>query len=311
LHRRQLLTGLLSSALLAQSWPVSSSVSTKLWRPRLGLQLFTVRNALQNNPQSVIKNIAEIGFQSIQGSSIKNAQMYRPIGEQYGLSMSSSHISIDDFITDTGQLKARAKDKIATIVKLKLKNIIISSPFKFFDSPPISKVPMTEYFNFYHQLANAIKSLSPMLREYGVSLSFHPHSVEFFTSNSTSAFEILKNKLSAEELGFEIDAFWASLAGQNPAELISSLGNRCNSLHLNDRAAEVANSFDAMQLFMNLPQASVAVGSGIIDFESVLSVAKAHRIENLYLEQVKIGNNYIEELKTSFSNSSKLIYKVR
>ena len=75
--------------------------------------------------------------------------------------------------------------------------------------------------------------------------------------------DVLVERFDPKKVGFEIDVFWVSIAGVDPAKTIRDLGARVRLLHLKDKAKGTANSFQESQV---KPEAFAEVGSGVVDF---------------------------------------------
>ena len=83
--------------------------------------------------------------------------------------------------------------------------------------------------------------------------------------------DILVERFDKKLVGFELDVFWLSMAGQDPVKTIQKLGPRARLLHLKDKAKGTANEFQERNV---KPEAFAEVGSGVVDFPGILAAAK-------------------------------------
>jgi len=79
---------------------------------------------------------------------------------------------------------------------------------------------------------------SESLGEKGLRLAYHPHGYEFRPEAGGTAFDVLLKESNSKTVVFEVDTFWAEVAGQNCAQLIARLGSRVRLLHLKDLRKE-------------------------------------------------------------------------
>ena len=109
--------------------------------------------------------------------------------------------------------------------------------------------------------------------------------------------DLLVERFDPKKVGFEIDVFWLSIAGEDPAKTIRDLGPRVRLLHLKDKAKGTANSFQEGQV---KPEAFAEVGSGVVDFPGVLAAGQAAGVAHAFVEQDQTPGDPLESLKKSY-----------
>lgn len=101
-------------------------------------------------------------------------------------------------------------------------------------------------------------------------------------------------------MDFEMDIYWVVSAEQDPVTWLKKYPNRFQLCHVKDRKKGVAPK-------PGEPNLSCIVGTGSIDFASILKEAKKHGMKHYILEQeayekapiecVKEGADYLTSLK--------------
>jgi sugar phosphate isomerase/epimerase len=105
-------------------------------------------------------------------------------------------------------------------------------------------------------------------------------------------------------VAFELDAFWVSVAGLDPAEFIQKLSGRVPLIHLKDKAAGTPVMYKE-----SVPPATFKeVGSGVMDFPKLLRAAAAAGVEHYFVEQDQTPGDPVDSLRKSFGYLSKLNY---
>ena len=81
-----------------------------------------------------------------------------------------------------------------------------------------------------------VNVVQPKLAAEGISLGFHNHSREFMLSDYG---QIMHEEMQKRtKLAFEIDTYWAFVAGRDPIEVLEQLKDRVSVIHLKDGTAE-------------------------------------------------------------------------
>ena len=104
-------------------------------------------------------------------------------------------------------------------------------------------------------------------------------------------------------MGLEMDVFWVSVAGHDPAELLGKLTGRVPLVHLNEKAKETGVLY--REGMKGMPY--LEVGHGVIDWPKVLAAAAAAGVKHYFVEQDQ-STDPVESLRQSFAYVSKLSY---
>ena len=247
----------------------------------LGLQLYTVRDALVAHPQQTIEAIQQAGYKQVELTDTQQLPQLVPIFQGLGVSIHSAHI-LPPFITGNwdplvsmGVARPPQSYTLEKIVEqaasYELQYLVF--PFIF----PQNRGGL----DFYRTLAEKLNALGETCQKAGIQLCYHNHSFEFQPMEDTTPFEVLVKESEADLLKFEIDVFWVSLAGMDPAQFIRDHGARVRLLHLKDKAPGVPKTYDN-----TLPlEAFRPVGSGSLDFVAILSAAEAVGVAHCFVEQ--------------------------
>jgi sugar phosphate isomerase/epimerase len=131
------------------------------------------------------------------------------------------------------------------------------------------------------RVAREMNEWGDSLAKSGMRLAYHPHGYEFRPEAEGTAFDVLLKETNPKTVFFEVDTFWAEVAGQNCAELITRLGRRVRLLHLKDlRKGAKTGVFTGA----SADEDSVALGDGLIDWRAVLPAAQKAGVEQYFIE---------------------------
>ena len=273
------------------------------YKNNLGVQLYSIRQQLTDNPGEAFEQLARIGYQHVEWFDVTTLDKLAPLAKSNGLPISSAHV-LSPYITGNKLMQAvipndlNSPEKlIEKLNKFNIKHLVLSYIFE----------DERQNIEQYKVLSEQLNRVGELCQPAGIQLCYHNHDFEFITLNGQRPFDLLLNELDHQNVKFELDVFWAKYAGLEPDELITQLAERCALLHLKDlRNLPVANlnGHSPADEAMFKP-----VGSGIIDFEKVLFAARKVGVEKVFVEQDHNTGHIFDDLKSSFNYLQTLTIK--
>ncbi len=275
-----------------------------------GLQIFTVRESLSQDPIKTLRQVAKIGFKEIEmfgfGGNIfvddplfgLNPKELRKILDDIDLKVPSTTISGDMDI-------AASSAHIDAAHELGIKYFVISMAPEF-SSRENGKYKLigVKDSDQINQISDRMNEQGLACRERGITLAYHNHAIEFvplFGENSTLAFDYMMQRCDPDLLKIELDVGWLTGGGIDPVEYISRYGNRVVATHLKDFNPKLPIGDDLDKYPMPMMKQMVEPGSGLVDFEKVLTAMKSHGIKHGFVE-IDVAENPIESISRGLSH---------
>lgn len=249
--------------------------AAKLTQNNLGVQLYTVRNIIGQNPAKVLSDIRDIGYTEIEatGDTLKTAASAM---HDSGLKLVSVHLDLDP---SDGEL-ANAKQNGFSYA------VIPYVPQPKRGGPDVIKA-----------LAESFQKAGQRARSHGLQLCYHNHAFEFEPMNGTTPLQIIMNNTDPKLVQLEMDIFWVTVGGHNPVDLLKQYSGRVPLIHLKDKAKDIATQ---PQYNENVPEdAFKEIGNGSIDIPAVLKAANAAGVKHYFVEQDQTPDP-IASLRQSF-----------
>lgn len=183
-----------------------------------GLQLYSVRDVTAKRMEYALEKVAEMGYHFVEFAGFFGhpAEEIKAMLEHFGLKLSGTHTGLDEL---TGSFA----ETVTYHKKIGNTNIII--PWQDFSSE--EKIA---------SFAKQTGELIPKLRAEGIALGYHNHAEEF--RKDANGYTVHKALEERTELFFEIDTYWAYVAGVDPVELLTRLRERIRCIHLKDGTAD-------------------------------------------------------------------------
>lgn len=216
----------------------------------IALQLYTVRDLLNDEFEGIIRQIAAIGYAGVETAGLPDGvtpAQARSLFDELGLTVCSAHSPLP-----LGDDAARDLDTIATLGTDRLVNGYL---------PPEHYATLDET----HRTCDRLNEAAAVAARHGLSLGVHNHWWEFEPlpdAPHRRPYEIWLERLDPA-IFFELDLYWVQVGGADPHEALAVFGDRAQLLHVKDGPADS-------------PEASMtAVGAGRIDYSTLLPTAAA------------------------------------
>lgn len=239
---------------VAEETPEDAGITARPYEGKLGVQLYTVRDLFEADYLATLQAIASIGFKDLEfaGYFDHDPAAVKAAMDDLGLMSQSSHVQLDDVRDNFSQV-------IETASLMGQKNLIL---------PWLPENQRTA--DVYREVADLMNMRGEEAAAAGMQLGYHNHEFEFDDlGDGTTGYDILLDRTDPETTFFEIDFHWTAVAGVDPLELFPRAPGRFRTCHLKDRSA--AGDM-------------VAVGDGVIDFQSSLAMAEEIGMEGFYVE---------------------------
>lgn len=289
LTRRLLLGGfgsaLLGSPLLAQGGQ------------RLGLALYTLRNVLVERPSESLRAAAEIGYTEVEIMRSHLAGLM-PHLKAAGLTPVSVHFETP-LITGNWQAWKDAEmppvDQNLTLERTieecrthGLRNLV----FNYL--PPKERGEL----DYYRSLADKLNVAAEKCGEAGMRLWYHNHNFEFQTKTGGRPIDVLLERLDKKLIDLEVDLFWVSMAGLDPADFVRENTGRVVAIHLKDHPRDAAvPKYD----ISSVPKDTYReVGTGGLNFPKILAVAREAKVKHYFVEQDHSADP-VQSIRTSYA----------
>ncbi|QFU93993.1 sugar phosphate isomerase/epimerase [Amycolatopsis sp. YIM 10] len=235
---------------------------------RISVQLYTLRSLLEKDLDGTLGALSDIGYRNVEmaGTYGRSAAEFRKILDKHRLRATSSHIGIDG---DVNKLIEDAKTL----------------------GHRYSAVPWAKYETKaeWQAFAERLDKASRAFAKAGIQFGYHNHDHEFALVEGVRPFDILAKGTSSRYTHFEVDLYWAVVAGVDPVKLFWQQHGRVLQYHVKDRGADGGWA---------------DVGTGTIDFRKIFDGTPGIReyiVEHDNpadpLKTAKVGFDYLRKVR--------------
>jgi len=266
-----------------------------LGRP-IGLQLYTIRDAVAKDLAGTLRAIAQIGYGEVElaGSPAGTtaSELRRMLGDN-GLTAPSMHASMAD-------LQEGLQERIDYAKGVGADYLVCAYPWtadsRFREKPGHAVVSLASGITLddWKWNADQLNKIGAACKQAGLRCGYHNHNMEFRSYDGTVAYDELLKRTDPELVTMEMDIAWVVTAGADPVKLLKKHDDRISMLHVKDVTKDARIAVDRMQ-----PE-TTEVGSGRIDWKKIFKAARPKRITHYFVEQENFDRSPLESVKISF-----------
>jgi sugar phosphate isomerase/epimerase len=257
--------------------------------PLMGLQLYTVRDAMDADPIGTLARVAAIGYNSVEGATYTGTEkfygmspkQFKKVLDDHGLVMLSSHYRLgedqDNGAIVQGTILHDWDKAIDDAASIGMKYMVCA-----FLAPDERGT-----LDHYKYVADQLNIAGARCKKSGIQLCYHNHNFEFIKQGGIYPYDIL---LAADKdlVKMEMDIYWITKAGQDPIRLFHDHPGRFPLWHLKDMDKTPDQGF-------------AEVGNGIIDFKEIFRHKKEAGLKYFFVEQDKCPGSPFVSIKESYS----------
>ncbi len=246
------------------------------YQPKLGLQLYTIRNAIKSDFEGSIRRVVDTGYVGIESYALpENISLGRAarVFREMGLPVFSMHVDLPVGPEREAVLRTADAYRCDTVV--------------YHGWPEGDKYKNGK--NLQH-MVDVHNEVAAFLKSRGLRYGLHNHWWDFEKNDDgIIPFYYLRDHLDTAVF-FEIDTYWAKVAGCDPARIVADFGRRAPLLHIKDGPA-VAGPEGYKQ---------VPAGRGTMDFPAV-SKAGGRNTQWMIVEFDEYAGNIFDGIRESYS----------
>lgn len=288
----------------------SRPANTKGFR-KIGLQLYTLRDALATDVKGTIEKVAAIGYNQVEtfygeaGPHSTNQfwgldpKAFKSLLKTNGLTTPSGHYQLNDYLTPGNGKDTSLKSQIAIAAAVGQAYFVVPvPPLYLWDKHPATS-------DDYKFIAAQLNKAGELCKRSNLKMAYHNHFWEFrkLPDSKETGYDILLKETVPSLVSFELDLFWTIKSGVDPVVLFKQAPGRFPMLHIKDVAkdntATIADTGNETSEHILSGVTFTEVGTGSVNFKQILEHAPTGGVKYLYVEQDKITIDPFDSVRQS------------
>ena len=268
---------ILSLAFIAFSVFLFNSCDTAQSEKFIGLQLYSLRNLMNEQPAETVKQVGEMGYGFVEAAGYRDGKFYgmeplefKKLVEESGMVFLGSHTGQD--VPDSATWDQTMEWWDTSIAAHKEGGV------EYIVQPWMGKTGYAslEGLKAYCEYFDAVGA---KCKEAGIRFGYHNHSHEFEELEGEIIYDFMLNNTDPENVMFQIDLYWAIEGGADPLTYFEKYPGRFWLWHVKDEKEVGA--------------------SGDIDFEKIWTGAETAGVKYFIVEQEEYDYPPIESVNMS------------
>ena len=273
------------------SAPQQNKSADDLRKFGIGLQLYTIRDAMKADVPGSLKKVSDIGYKYLEMADYANGKFYgylpadfKKMVDDLDMVILSSHASVNPKGISADEAKKMAEDHA-------------KCGAKYCMQPWIDEADRKSIAGYQKMVAEWNK-VGKIMKENGVQFGYHNHNFEFGTvEGKVPYFDVFLPEMDKDLMTMELDLFWATKAGINPVELFKKYPGRFQLFHMKDMYTKEAPFYKTESTDF------APVGEGVINFKEILAAKKIAGMKYMFVEQDRTKDDKpFDAIKTSITN---------
>jgi sugar phosphate isomerase/epimerase len=228
-------------------WALRANAATKI---PVGLELYSVRNALKQDLDGTVRAVAAMGYQCV--------EFYAPYFDWTETQTKDMRKLLDDLgircYSTHNDISYMAMDKISRVREL---NLILGCKYVVIASAHQEPGP-----EGWKKVAGMLNTMDELLGPSGLKAGYHNHQTEFTPVDGVRPIEIIA-KGTTSSVMLQLDVGTCIEAGSDPVAWIRSNPGRIRSLHLKEWSPEPGKGY------------TVLFGEGVANWKGIFEAAES------------------------------------
>jgi len=295
MNRRAFIGTSIAASLTAAAQPVWTAGSTHKIE-RIGLQLYTVRDAMKTDFEGTIAKVAATGYKEVEfaGYFDRAPKDIRAVLDKHGLSAPSCHVGYD-------------------VVEKKWAETIEAAQIlghHYIICPSIEEKQRDEPGG-WKRAADLFNKAGEASKKSGIQLGYHNHTFEFAPADSLGAklpYDFLLAETDPSLVVMELDLCWISVGSKDPLAYFDKYPGRFPLVHVKDWVKDPSSPSGynlANGEFVKYGGRMADVGEGSVNWKRIFEQSGKAGIKHYFVENddpksafddIKISYNYLQKL---------------
>lgn len=256
----------------------------------VGLQLYSIRDAMAADVPGSLKKVSDLGYKYLELASYSEGKFYgyapaefKKMVEDLGMEVLSSHTQVESagITLDNAKIMADAHASLGA---------------KYCVQPWVEEPDRN--IESYKKMIGDLNEVGKIMKGVGIQFGYHNHNFEFLNIDGVVPYyDLFMPEMDADLITMEIDLYWVTKAGQDPVEMFNKYPGRFQLFHMKDMYTKQAPYFDIVK------DDIAPVGEGVIDFKRILAAKEVAGMKHLFVEDDNQGNGKpFEGIETSITN---------
>lgn len=248
-------------------------------RNPLGVQLYTVRDALKRDLNATLDRLTRIGFTQVElfgydGKFFgKTSRQFRRMLKDRDLKAIGSHHVPGIWAPSAGTLSVDWERTVDDLHEIGVGYAVCAY------LPNAERTPQV-----YRRLPKILETCARTAQKAGIATAYHNHDFEFEPFDKSDFYDFLLAETAPDLVKMEADLYWMAKAGKDPLVYFERYPGRFPLWHVKDKTTDGAFA---------------EVGQGTLDFDWLFAQREKAGLQHWFIEQDESTRDIFDSLQMS------------
>lgn len=255
---------------------VQAAVLSGKRKKDIGLQLYSLRDALKTDVPGTLKQVADMGYTTLETANYAEGKIYGMAPSEFkkavkglGMKMTSAHLGGPNYT------KEKAGEAIDWWKKALEDHQ--EAGVRFMVKPSMPTLKTLDELKIWCDFYNTIGELTAASK---IQFGYHNHAREFEKIEGEIIYDFMLKNTDPKKVFFEMDVYWVMRGGFNAVDYMNKYPDRFPVLHIKDEK-EIGES-------------------GQIDFKAIYETAYKNGLKDSFVEVERYNFEPVESVRKSY-----------
>jgi sugar phosphate isomerase/epimerase len=222
---------------------------------RVGVQLYTIRDALTRDLDGSLARVAAIGYQEVELAGYRGHSVsdFKAALDRHGLAAPSTHIAME-----------RVRDELPKVLD---EAHLLGHQFVVCPNIADEKAGL----DGYRQAADVLNRAGEIAKKSGITIGYHNHGTELASIGGVRPYDVMLDRTDPALVVMEMDIYWMVTGGGDPLAYFAKYPGRFRMVHVKDMDGTPAHKM-------------TDVGKGVINWKEIFAQSREAGIEHYFVE---------------------------
>jgi sugar phosphate isomerase/epimerase len=254
-------------------------------RYKMGLQLFTIRQPMAQDPAGTLKQVAALGYEEVEtyGFDPQLLSYYGQPGKTFAQQLREHNITCPSGHYDLNRFASSSLDDLDRYVDRCVEGARLLGQ-SYITWPTVD--PASRTIDGFKGVAQRLNRIGERIAKSGVQVAYHNHGFDFVEQDGQIPYEIILKDTDPKLVKLQVDLYWLAHDSKQPARYwFDRAPGRFVMWHVKD--------------MHKISRDYTELGNGTIDYTQIWPEARRAGMQHFFVEQ---GGNYTHDPMRSITD---------
>ena len=252
----------------------------------IGIQIYTLRNQIDESLEKTLEKVAEIGYSWIEAYGYENRKILGKTPTEFKNLVNGLGMTMPSIHSVTEVSSGKGKSAILEEMKVTIEDAKTAGA-KYLVYAYLEEEER-DSMDDYKRHADIFNDFGELCKNAGIQFAYHNHDFEFMNFDGVIPYDYLLENTDPELVKMELDLYWITKAGKDPITYFNKYPGRFELWHVKDMEPGEEKFF-------------AEVGHGIMNFKPIFDERETAGMKYFFVEQDESRRDPIESIRMSYN----------